>query len=427
MSDSGKSSDSQGRSRREARPDWLDGALLTPKGALIADVTNAALFLERCPDLPSVWFFRYDEMLASIICGDGAPITDGDVVDVRAWLEKQGMPRIGKDTVHDAIDHVARKYRFNPLQDELAALKWDGCERIKTWLTRYLGAPDDDYHQMIGAMFLRSMIARAMWPGCKADYMLVLEGKQRTLKSTVCRVLAGEQYFSDNLPDLAGDPIRLQQHLCGKWLIEIPELSAISRADASRLKAFLSSAIEQYTPKYGRKEVRQPRTCVFIGTTNKANYLLDETGGTRFWPVRCGDINIAALQRERNQLLAEAFQETYVEKRAWWPPPDLEEKLIAPHQDARYQGDAWEQPIADWQFDVPKCNVNGHPLTGFDAERNILHPPYFLKDIAFGAIGIQPGQLRKAEEMRLAKTLEFMGWRRTPKTNRGTPWLPPKA
>ena len=183
-------------------------------------------------------------------------------------------------------------------------------------------------------------------------------------------------------------------------------MSALGKSEAAALKAFITRSTERYRPSYGRKEVIQPRQCTFVGTTNKEAYLRDETGGRRFWPVKVGvtrSLDTDALQRDRDQLFAEAVQ-AYRRREQWWPDQKFELEHIAPQQEARYEADAWEDAIRT--FLVDKASVT-------------------LLQVAKEALFIETPKLGTAEQRRIANILERMGWTRGARTKTGIPFVRP--
>jgi hypothetical protein len=390
--------------RAEAEPpDWIEHLQRDERSEPLNNLANVMTVLRSAVELREC--FAYDRMLRAPVLvkqlpkGNPAelprPLQDGDVSLAQEWLQRQGLRRLGKDITHQAVDYRAEERAFHPVQDYLAALRWDRVLRLGTWLRTYLGAKASNYETGIGKMFLIAMVARIFKPGVKADYMLVLEGPQGAKKSTACAILAGH-WYSDALPDIRNSGKDVSQHLNGKWLIEVAELSALDKAEAAALKAFITRTEERYRPSYGRKEVIEPRQCVFIGTTNKTAYLRDETGGRRFWPVKVGEIDTRALAQDRDQLLAEAVH-CYQQGEPWWPDSEFEANHIRPQQDDRYEVDAWEQAVTAWLIDWEENNdPNKAPVT--------------LLSVARGALFVETPKLGTADQRRIAAILERLGW-----------------
>jgi predicted P-loop ATPase len=395
------------RKRRKApanEPEWLQYCIPGSTGKPLPILANIMTALRSDPAL--VPCFALDEMLRAPLLlyplpgqeieHEPRPVTDVDVGLLQEHLQQAGLTRISKDVVHQAVDLRASELAFHPVRDYLGGLEWDGIPRLKVWLASYLGCELSPYSQAIGQMFLISMVARIYEPGCKADHMLILEGAQGEHKSTACSILSAP-WFSDALPDIATAGKDVSVHLRGKWLIEIAEMHAMNKVEAAQLKAFVTRDVERFRPPFSRREVIEPRQCVFIGTTNKDAYLRDETGGRRFWPIKIGNIRVEDLQRDRDLLFAEAV-ELYRQAVPWWPDKKFEREHIMAQQAARYEPDAWEENISAYIRTQPKVTIG---------------------QVAREALKIETRRIGKAEQNRIAAVLEHLGWSRLPKDWQG--------
>jgi hypothetical protein len=204
----------------------------------------------------------------------------------------------------------ARRRERHPVREYLDPLKWDGNKRLNNWLHTYLGAEHNEYNAYVGTITLLGAVRRVRRPGCKFDPVLVLEGPQGNLKSSAIECLASSQFYTDNL-ELGLDAKRVIEQTAGAWIVEISELGARYRDQANAIKAMVSRARDRARMSYGRTASDVSRQFIMIGTTNEGDddgYLIDPTGNRRFWPVKTGTIDIVALQRDRDQLWAEAAQ-----------------------------------------------------------------------------------------------------------------------
>lgn len=326
---------------------WRDKLIMGKRKEVKAILANALIALRDHPEFQGI--VRFDTFRQrTTICGqppwstvnidrDWQPIDD---LHTTEWIQNLGIA-VGPDIVTTAVEVVAQENNFHPVIDYLSRCKWDGEPRLDQWTIQYLGADDSEYTRAISAKWMISAIARIMQPGCKADCALILEGKQGILKSTALKTLS-QPWFADEIAELGSKDAAMQ--LVGAWIIEMAELDSVTRAEVSRIKAFLSRTSDRFRPPWGRRIIEQPRQCIFAGTVNNNQYLRDETGGRRFWPLPCSSIDVESLALARDQLWAEA-RDRYESDEVWWINNGDVRTEASHQQEARRLDDPWQAKI----------------------------------------------------------------------------------
>lgn len=319
-------------------------------------------------------------------------LVDSDYTAALEWFNRNGFPKATKATVVDSIDKACERNTFDPLLQYLDGLKWDGVNRIDGWLQDYCNAMPETaeaiiYTQSVAAKWMISAVARAYKPGCKADHMLVLEGEQGRRKSSVLAALAGPEWFGDSLPPM--NTKDASSYLRGKWIVEVAELEAMRR-EVDAIKAFISRQVEDFRGAYVKLERKEPRRCIFAGTTNKDDWQKDVTGGRRFWPVKVnGIIDVEGVAEDRDQLWAEAVAR-FKAGEIWWLDGEAEEQ-------AKVEVEARSANDDPWMSEVSDCIAGQSEIA---IKQVLMH------------IGIPPEQRGRKESDRIADILRQMGWTR---------------
>lgn len=185
-----------------------------------------------------------------------------------------------------ALRIEANSRAYHPICEYLEQLEWDGQERIRYVLQRYMGADASDFVYEVVKHFLMEALSRIYRPGCKADEMLCLVGQQGAGKSTFFRFLAlNDDWFSDDLKQL--NDSKIYEHLRGHWIMEMSEMiAAISAKSNEEIKSFLTRQKDTYRNPYDKYEEDRKRQCIFAGSTNTRQFIpFDRTGARRFLPI----------------------------------------------------------------------------------------------------------------------------------------------
>ena len=322
-------------------------------------------------------------------------IVDDDVLHaIRSAITEQYFFEPSIQHVAEAISALSLRNPFHPIREYLNALEWDGVDRITDFFTKYCGTSARPYVSAVSEIMFKAAIGRVFRPGVKFDTMVVLEGTQGCGKSSLIQILGGE-FALEGLPnksDLNNKDVI--QAIQGHWMVEVEELAVMRKGEIDSIKAFLSRTSDKARFAYAREAKEYPRQCVFIGTTNDAQYLLDSTGNRRFLPISVETVGLEQLKDDRDQLWAQAVQ-------MWRANPTPQALML----DSSLWGEATDEQTARRLYDPLETKLSRILAQAEkDNEKFIA-----MEDLLLDILSQMPGQADQADVRRISRAIQAVG------------------
>lgn len=316
-----------------------------------------------------------------------APFLDHHYTELRLNLERRGFDATGVDNVRQAVASVGETHRFDSARDWLDAQVADDVTRVPTFLRDYFGAEDTEYTRQASLYLWTALAGRVNHPACQADMALILYGRQGCRKSTSVAAMAPRPEHFVRL-SLDQDDDDLSRMMAGTLIGELPELRGLASKDLEAIKDFITGKHDKWVPKYKEFANSYPRRTILIGTTNKREFLADETGERRFIPVHVTGGQPEAIRRDLSLLWAEARDLYEIMGVAWQRVEVLAAEVTKDYKIS----DGWEDSISSW------LSVDQGQRTFTTAE------------IASGSLGIDIRNVNRGVEMRISKILNGLGY-----------------
>ena len=240
---------------------------------------------------------------------------------------------------------------FNPFENYFQNLeKWDGENHIQR-LISFVKTTDTEPFQI----HFEKWLTRSVFCALKRGYInkqcfVFYNTKQNSGKTSFLRFLIPpslEKYYTE---DIGVDKDGLIA-LCKNFIINIDELSVMSKTDVNILKAFISKNTVNARLPYDRKSSLMYRTSSFCGSTNRSDFLTDETGSVRWIIFEVLEIDFGYSKKINiNQVWAQAYHNAF-ERKNYNPELTAKDLIENEKRNEKFKQVSLEQEILITHFE----------------------------------------------------------------------------
>ena len=223
-----------------------------------------------------------------------------------------GIRNLGE--VRHVAGDLSTRSKYHPMEDWVKSVKWDGQSRFQDLLDTVICS---EGNKNMLALYLRKWLIQGVQAVCgwrnpkMIGSVLVFSGPQYLGKTTWFKKLVKDEFFTESVQlDLKWKKTDSVVAATQTPISELGELEVTFRkSEAGALKGFLTDTRDVYRPAYGRHTLRLPRATSFCASVNRHDFLIDETGHRRYWPISVKSLKL------NHDIDA---QQLWAEVHTWW-------------------------------------------------------------------------------------------------------------
>jgi hypothetical protein len=258
----------------------------------------------------------------------------------------------------DFISTLADNYRVNPVAEWITSKSWEGVDRIPA-ICNTLHLSDEYPESLRNTLvhkFLLSAVAAATVPsGFFARGVLVLKGKQSIgktswLKALVSQPVLRDKYVLSGHHLDAGDKDSKITAITS-WICELGELDSSFKKDVARIKGFITNSHDKVRRPYAKGDSEYQRRTVFCASVNDDNFLVDDTGNSRWWTV-----SVTRIDYEHTIDMQQVYAQLAVQLEngaQWWLSKEDEALLELQNRNYRSVSSIKERVLEAMNMELP--------------------------------------------------------------------------
>ncbi len=269
---------------------------------------------------------RYDVIAKKLRMGSelwsSTALSSEDETAMTYIVSLAALNRYPRDPVERYVAAIGDERPYNPVKEWIKSVPWDGVDRLPEIYATLSEAEDYPTHlkeALLRKWLLSAVAAALLKAGFRTRGVLTLQGPQGIGKTTWVASLVPAH--------LRAAFIKLDHHLdahdkdsilsaTAHWICEIGELEGSLRKEVARLKGVITGSIDKVRRPYAKAPTEMPRSTVFAASVNDANFLMDDTGNSRWWTI-----SLANVDEHHGVDMQQLFAQLAVQLEAgaeWW-------------------------------------------------------------------------------------------------------------